>query len=111
MPHALELISGKVTAPGALLTALTMAAGNSATVRNADVKSTIALLSTWAFNNAAGIWRITSPKLHDNVQGIRFRITAADPIPEWCIGAWQKLVTHDKLTLQLSSSAGGRQLG
>lgn len=110
MPHALELVSGRVTAPGAVLTALTMAAGNSATVRNADVKSTIALLSTWAFNNAAGIWRIRSPKLHDNVQGIRYRIVAADPVPEWVMGQWQKLVAQDNLTLELSGSAVGGQI-
>src|SRR5713101_5789462 len=102
MPHALELISGRVTAPGATPTALTMAAGNSATVRNAPLNSNIALLSTWAMNQAAGIWRIRSPKLHDNVQGIRYRITASDPIPEWVMGAWQKLVAQDTLTLELS---------
>lgn len=110
MPHALELITGKVTAPGAALTALTMGAGNSATVRNAALTSQIALLSTWAFNNAAGIWRIRSPKLHDNVQGIRNRITALDPIPEWPPVPWQKLVAQDNLTLELSGSAVGGQI-
>lgn len=110
MGRALELVSGRVTAPGATLTALTMASGNSATVRNADVKSTIALISSWAFNNAAGIWRIRSPKLHDNVQGIRYRITASDPIPEWVPGTWQKLVAQDNLTLELSGSAVGGQI-
>ncbi len=110
MPHALELVSGRVTAPGGTLTALTMAAGNSATVRMADLKSTAALISTWAFNNAAGIWRIRSPKLHDNVQGLRYRITASDPISEWVMGQWQKLVPQDTLTLELSGSAVGGQI-
>lgn len=110
MGRALELVSGRVTAPGAVLTALTMAAGNSATVRNADLKSQIALLSTWVFNNAAGIWRIRSPKLHDNVQGLRYRITATDPISEWIPGSFQKLVAQDNLTLELSGSAVGGQI-
>lgn len=110
MGRALELVSGRVTAPGATLTALTMAAGNSATVRNADLKSTIGLISTWAMNNAAGIWRIRSPKLHDNVQGMRYRITASDPIPEFVPGTFQKLVAQDNLTLELSGSAVGGQI-
>lgn len=58
MGKALELISGRATAPGATFTALTMAAGNSNQIRNAPFSSKIQLLSMWSFNNAAGIARI-----------------------------------------------------
>src|SRR5574341_1219202 len=101
MGKALELLSGRATAPGATLTALTMAAGNSLTIRNTPFDTDIRLLSIWAFNNAAGIFRVRSPKLHDNVQGIRQRITANDPIPELPLGQWQKLVPQDTLIAEL----------
>lgn len=110
MGHALEIVGGQVTAPGATLTALTMNTGNSSTVRNADLSSIVALVQTWTRNNAAGIWRIRSPKLHDNVQGMRFRATASDPGPLITPGPWQRLVPQDTLTLELSGSAVGGQI-
>lgn len=110
MGLAMELISGKVTAPGATLTALTMAAGNSLTVRNASLTSDVRLVQMWAQNNAAGIFRIRSPKLHDNVQGIRYRIDAADTIPLLAYGSWQKLTPQDTLIAELSGSATGGQI-
>jgi len=110
MGKALEVVAGQVTAPGAVLTALTMNAGNSATVRNADLSSQIALISSWANNNAAGIWRIRSPKLHDNVQGIRYRIPAASVQPLVVPGLWQRLIPQDNLILELSGSAVGGQI-
>lgn len=106
MGVALELISGRVTAPGAALTALTMAAGNSNTVRNADLASVVALLQVWGNNATAGIAEIKSPKLHDNVHGIRVRIPAADNGPLFMPGMWQRLVPQDTLTLTLSGGAG-----
>jgi hypothetical protein len=104
---ALEIISGLVTAPGGTLTPLTMAAGNSATVRNASLQTRVALLQTWATNQGAGIWRIRSPKLHDNVQGIRMRSPVGINLPQLTPGTWQRLWPQDNLTLELSGSAVG----
>jgi hypothetical protein len=105
MGLAMELISGRVTAPGATLTALTMAAGNSLTVRNAALTADIRLIDMWALNNAVGIFRVRSPKLHDNVQGIRYRVVAADPVPLMPSGAWQKLTAQDTLIAEIAGSA------
>jgi hypothetical protein len=110
MGLAMEIISGRATAPGATLTALTMAAGNSLTVRNAALTADIRLINMWAENNAAGIFRVRSPKLHDNVQGIRYRIDATDPIPLFPNGAWQKLTAQDTLIAEISGSATGGQI-
>ena len=110
MGLAMELISGRATAPSSTLTALTMAAGNSLTVRNAALTADIRLVDMWALNNAAGIFRVRSPKLHDNVQGIRYRIVAADPVPLVPSGAAQKLTAQDTLIAEISGSAVGGQI-
>jgi hypothetical protein len=106
MPQALELVCGQVTNPGGAITALTMNAGNSATVRNASLTSYVGLLQTWANFHNVGLWRIRSPKLHDNVQGIRYRIPATVIDPLVVPGINQRLVPQDTLTLELQTAAG-----
>src|SRR5260370_31177995 len=103
MAHGIEVVAGQVTNPAGAITALVMNAGNSATVRNADLSSIAALFQTWANFHNIGLWRIRSPKLHDNVQGIRWRIPASDPSPLMIPGHWQRLVPQDTLTLALNT--------
>lgn len=106
MPPAMELLTGNVTAPGATLTALTMATGNSATIRSAMLTSPVCLLSAWALNNGAGSFRIRSPRLHDNVQGIRMVVDVLDPQARYPRYQFQQpLIPQDQLTLELSGSA------
>lgn len=106
MPHAIEVIAGQVTNPAGANVALVMNAGNSATVRNADLASKVALMQTWANFHNIGMWRIRSPKLHDNVQGIRYRVNVNDPSPLVIPGTWQRLTPQDTLTLELNTAAG-----
>lgn len=110
MGKALELVSGRVTAPGATITALTMNTGNSNQIRNTPLAADIRLIGWWARNQVAGISRIRSPKLHDNVQGIRDRITVAEPASLCPPGTFQRLVSQDVLTLELSGSGVGGQI-
>jgi hypothetical protein len=110
MGLAMEMISGRATAPSSTLTALTMAAGNSLTIRNTALTTDIRLIEMWALNNAAGIFRVRSPKLHDNVQGIRYRIDAADAVALMPEGSWQKLTPQDTLIAEISGSAVGGQI-
>jgi hypothetical protein len=107
MGRALEVLTGFATAPGAVFTGLTMAAGNSLTIRNAPLDSDVRMLQAWALNQAVGTLRIRSPKLHDNVQGIRLDITAADSSPLFPWGQAQKLIPQDTLVVELTGSAGG----
>jgi hypothetical protein len=105
MGAALELIAGQATAPSTTFTAWTVATGNSLTIRSADVNSQVSLLAAWGFNNAAGAMRIRSPRLHDNVDGIRMRLDATDsrPVyPRW--GFMQKLIPQDTLIAEQTGS-------
>jgi len=105
MGAALEVITGFATAPGTTFTALTMAAGNSATIRNTPLDKKIALLTLWVDNQAAGTFRVRSPKLHDNVQGIRVDVTASDVVELMPAGVGQRLFPQDLLTLEITGSA------
>lgn len=104
---ALELLTGFVTAPDTTQTALTMAAGNSLTIRNAALNSPVKLMSTWVDAQLRGILRIRSPKMHDNVQGIRFATIASEVQPLMDCAFPQLLYPQDVLTVDLSGSATG----
>lgn len=114
MGKGLELVSGFVTAPGAVFTAWTLAAGNSLAVRSANVSSRIALISAWAFNQVAGVLRIRSPRLHDNVQGIRMRAAAALTLPMFpsvlANTVPQPLIAQDNLIVEQTGSGVGGQI-
>lgn len=110
MGQALEVIAGQATAPSTTFTAWTVASGNSLTIRSADINSQVNLLSVWAQNQAAGSLRIRSPRLHDNVDGIRMRVDASDvrPIyPRWKF--LQALIPQDVLIVEQTGSAVGGQ--
>lgn len=102
---ALELVAGQVVAPSTTQTALTLGAGNSLTIRNAPYESQARLIQAWTDVQAAGILRIRSPRMHDNVQGIRARtvVSEAKPLLPW--GVAEPLTPQDTLTVDLSGSA------
>jgi hypothetical protein len=103
---ALELLVGRATAPGAAITALTATAGTTFTVRAAPLEARTHLATAWAHTQAAGIVRIRSPRLHDNVQGIRARHRAADQAPLLPDTVQQPLVPGDTLLVEATGSAG-----
>jgi hypothetical protein len=114
MGRGLELVTSQVTAPGAVLTAAVANGGNSLQIRSADVKSKVLLLETWAFNQVAGTLRIRSPRLHDNVNGIRTRVPAASVLPKYPgviqKGFGQFLIPQDSLIIEQSGSGVGGQI-
>jgi hypothetical protein len=84
MGKALEVITGFTTAPGvAAFVPLAACGGNSFQVRSADMRSKVNLLSVWAFNQVAGQLRIRSPRLHDAVNGMRWRVPALAVLPQY----------------------------
>ncbi len=107
MGKALEMLNGFVTAPSTTLTALTMGAGDTLVVRNAPLDSSIMLVQAWQDNQTAGVLRIRSPRLHDNVEGIRLDASASEVKPLLPRRIVQPLIPQDTLTVQLSGSATG----
>lgn len=104
MGKAMEVLSGFVTAPSTTPTAWTMAAGNSLTVRNASPNSGIFLINLWAANQVAGVLRVRSPQLHDNVQGMRFEVGVSNVKPLFPVGVKQGLQAQDTLIAEQSGS-------
>lgn len=105
MGRAYEVVAGRVTNPGATITALTPNTGNSFTVRSFPFESGAFLESMFADAATAGVFRIRSPRFHDQVQGIRFRTVAGavrDFLPD---EAEQMLFPQDPLTVELSGGA------
>ncbi len=106
MGLALEVVSGFVTAPGGAFTALTMGAGNTLTIRNARLDSKVWLLQTWADFQAVGTWRLRSPRLHDNVQGLRFGLNVSEVKPLLPYRFKQPLIPQDTLIGEISTASG-----
>jgi hypothetical protein len=105
MGKALELVSGFVTAPSTAFTAWTLASGNTLAVRNTDLAAKIALLEAWSDQQTAGNLRIRSPRLHDNVQGIRLFNVASEVAPLLQYDSPQMLIPQDLLTVEQTGSA------
>jgi hypothetical protein len=115
MGVGLEVVTSFSTAPGVAAFAATVACnGNSLQVRSAAINSKVYLINSWAFNQVAGQFRIRSPRLHDAVNGIRFRVEAAYTAPRiggYINGAFsQFLIPQDTLIVENEGSAVGGQI-
>lgn len=102
---AWEVVAGFATNPAAVFTGLTYTAGQSSTVRNTGLDTRVILQDMWAKGASAGVFRIRSPRLHDNVQGIRFQNPAA---ANQLLLGWfpdQELVPQDQLVAEITGGA------
>jgi hypothetical protein len=116
MGVALEVISGSVAGVGGTFTAWTMAAGDSNVLRAIDVSKKIWLIDMWALNDtAAGVLRVHSPRMHDNVQGIRQRIVNNNTEPllsgAGSTAAPQRMYSQDTLIIEQTGSAANKDTG
>lgn len=110
MPPALDTITGAATAIGATLAALTANAGDSFQIKNAPLNTEIWLLNFWADVQAAGIVRLRSPKMHDNVDCLRSRTRVNWLEPLLPFGHPQRLYPQDTTTWELAGSAVAGQI-
>ena len=109
MPPAIDTVTATVTAaaasPGSAAAAVT---GDSLIVRSTSGR--VRLLNCWIDTDALGFLQITSPKLHDNTRGIRFRTTAHNPFPLLPFEAMQDLYPVDTLAVTVASAAGAGKI-
>lgn len=110
MGKAVEILSGSASAPGATLTALTMAAGDSLTIRN-FVNGNARLITAWPTGQTTlGAFQIRSPRMHDNVRGIQFPNPVTPINVPLFSPALQTVVAQDQLIVSISGSAGAGDL-
>lgn len=105
MGKALQVIGGRVTNPGATITALTPNTGDSFTVRSFDSAQKAFLENVWSMQASAGVVRIRSPRLHDQAQGIRVRGLVNNVRPLLPEVADQQLYPQDVLVFEQSGGA------
>lgn len=79
MGAILETLTGRATNPAAL-TGLTMNTGDSLAIRAFGEAVAAKVEGLWTQQATAGFLRLRSPRMHDNVQGIRLATPAAAPI-------------------------------
>lgn len=102
MGVALDTVAGFATNPGATVTAITPSTGDSLTVRSFQFSAPAYLVEAYRQGGTAGIVRVRSPRLHDNVQGIRLRALANDPSPIMPRELNQILYPQDQLIVELT---------
>lgn len=102
---AMDIVTGQGTAISATISALTAASGDSFAVKNSPLDKLARILQFWTDVQVAGTGRIRSGRMHDNVQGLRFRTVVGDirPLMPW--GTAQRVYANDVLVVELAGSA------
>lgn len=110
MPRALQVVSGRVTNPGATITALTANTGDTFTVKAAREGSRVQLVDMWSQEATVGVFRIRSPLMHDSGQALRMRVvsTCQPLLPYELV---QPLEAMDVLTVELSGGGAETDVG
>ncbi len=110
MGLALDTISGRVDSVGATLTAVTNDTGDSNVVRNFGEGAAASIIDANALVETASVLQVRSPRMHDNLQDLRFQLATADSRSVWPLGAAQKLYAQDTLTIAMSSGAADQSI-
>lgn len=102
MGYALQVTTGEVTNPSSTFTALTVNSGDSFTVPNFTPGARAGIIEAWTQQATKGQLRIRSPKLHDNVYGVRMNAPAATIKPLMGFEIVQALYAQDNLTVEMT---------
>ena len=76
---AFEVVGGRVVNPSTTFTELTALKGSQFSVRTTPEGTKVTLQQIWSQNKTGGSARIRSSRMHDDVNGIRVRVPAANP--------------------------------
>ena len=104
---ALEIVGARVVNPGATVTEMTPLTGQTFAVRTTPEGTKVTLENMWGQNATGGTARIRSPRMHDNVQGVRVRIPKNDPRLLLPFAIKEPLYNQD--TLIVETSGGGAE--
>lgn len=107
MPRLRELTAYYVSNPGATITACTPATGDALSVRSFPIQSPAYLDGFHREGATKGIYRVRSPRLHDNVKGIHFA-TSETPTLEY-LPAFSNQALYPQDTLIVESSGGAAE--
>lgn len=107
MGVAVETVAGRVTNPGATITALTANTNSSFAVRFFPPSGQAVIDQMWSHSATPGIFRIRSPRLHDASQGIRLQVGDTAPRLLMPDELTQDLYASDVLTVE--GSGGGAE--
>lgn len=105
MPLGMEVVAGRALNPNGVLTTVINDTGNTFTVRDAPDTSAIWLEDIWAQAATGAELRITSPRLHDNTQGIRAEVAGNVIRGLFADEMRQRLYANDPLAVQISGGA------
>lgn len=108
MPPAIDTVTATVTAAAVAGSAAAAVAGDSLIVRS--TASRVRLLNAWIDTDGAGWVQVTSPKLHDNTRGLRFRTQIHQPYPLLPYETMQDLYPVDTLAVTIASVAGAGKI-
>jgi hypothetical protein len=112
MGFGIETVAGFATAGAAGTNPLVYSGGQSGAVRDSAAGSGIVLGDMWAKGAAADVFRVRSPRLHDNVSGIGFPLAVANSPFDWLSDIPdQPIYANDALIAEVVAAAAGTDVG
>jgi hypothetical protein len=101
----METVVGSASSPSSTYTALTMNTGDSLTIRNYSPPAQAFLMNVIRHDATAGVVRVYSPLLHDNVKGIHLAISESPSLWGYPVPGVQQLRPQDTLNVTVTGSA------
>lgn len=111
MGLACEILGFRVANPSTTFTAVTMATGDSATVRTFRDGSRARLEHVLRQGATSGAWRIKSPTMHDNVVGITYVYAETPSIIAMPDFIGEPMTSGDTLTIQGTGGTAETEVG
>ena len=110
MGLARDCFAGRATNPSTTITVVTLATGDTNTVRNFNAPAIAQIDSIIRTGATAGIVRVRSPLLYDNVQGIRFAVAESPAAFLFGPDVAERVYAQDALTVELTGGAAETDL-
>ena len=111
MGLAIETLAFRVANPSSTFTAVTMATGNSAVVREFTKGTNTVLEHVTRQGATSGAWRILSPVLHDNVTGLTYIFNETPSVLWMPDYVGEPMQPADTLTIQGTGGTAETEVG